>query len=147
MTDQRRLSQEEIADRLEIADLLARYCHAIDSKQWELLDGVFTPDARIDYTTSGGIQGRFPEVKDWLAKTLVHFPMTQHLVTNLQIEIQGDRATSRAYFYNPMGEPKPEGPGLKLFFVGGYYLDKLTRTPAGWRISERFEQQAWMAGR
>jgi hypothetical protein len=46
-----------------------------------------------------------------------------------------------------MGEPKPEGTGLKLFFVGGYYLDKLTRTPAGWRISERFEQQAWMTGR
>ena len=51
------LSNEEISDRLEISDLLTRYCTAIDAKDYELLDECFTPDARVDYVSSGGITG------------------------------------------------------------------------------------------
>ena len=49
---------QELSDRLEINDLLIRYTYAIDDGDWELLDRVFTPDAQIDYTSSGGIAGR-----------------------------------------------------------------------------------------
>src|SRR5690606_10324643 len=110
-----------IADRLAIQDLLTRYCVAIDGDDWELLDTVFTPDAQIDYTSSGGIAGAYPEVRAWLAQVLPGFPVKQHLVTNFSVEITGDRATSRTYFYNPMGRPK-DGGGVALFFVGGWYL-------------------------
>ena len=72
-----RYSLQEISDRLEINDLLSRYTFAIDNKDFDALDAVFTPDATIDYTTSGGIKGRYPEVKAWLAKALSMFPMTQ----------------------------------------------------------------------
>ena len=140
------ISPAEVADRMAILDLLHRYCRAIDTKDWDLLDQVFTPEAWIDYTSSGGTKGRFAEVKEWLAVTLVRFAMTQHLVTNVEITLDGDRAASRAYFYNPMGTARAEG-GLDLFFVGGYYVDRLERTPLGWRIAERLEQQAWVQGR
>jgi 3-phenylpropionate/cinnamic acid dioxygenase small subunit len=133
----------EVSDRFAIEDLLNRYCRAIDTRDWELLDTVFTADAFIDYTTSGGVKGRYPEVRAWLAETLAGFPMSQHLVTNREVKIDGDRAESRAYFYNPMGLARPEG-GMSLFFVGGYYEDKLARTETGWRIRERFERQAWV---
>jgi len=132
-----------IADRLEIEDLLTRYCRAIDSLDWELLDTVFVAEAFIDYTSSGGVKGVYPEVRAWLAQVLPGFPVRQHLVTNLQIRIDGDRATSRAYFYNPMGRPQPDG-SVKLFFVGGDYVDELVRTEAGWRIAQRIEQQLWV---
>ena len=132
-----------IADRLEIQDLLTRYCRAIDGLDWDLLDTVFVADAFIDYTSSGGVQGSYPEVRAWLAQVLPNFPVRQHLVTNLQIKIDGGRATSRAYFYNPMGRPQPDG-SVKLFFVGGDYVDDLVRTDAGWRIARRIEQQLWV---
>jgi hypothetical protein len=40
----------ELSDRAEINDVLIRYTRAIDTGDWDRLDTVFTPDARIDYT-------------------------------------------------------------------------------------------------
>ena len=108
---------QEVSDHVEIQSLFTRYCTAIDSKQYNVLDTVFTPDAFIDYTSAGGISGRPPEIKAWLEKAVGQFPMTQHYVTN-----------------------------FSMLFFGGYYNDKLIRTPEGWRISERIEESTWMYG-
>ena len=138
-------SLEAIADRLEIEEVLTRYAWALDTKQFDGLDDVFTPDAFVDYTSAGGIKGDYPEVKAWLAQVLPHFPAYQHLVTNKDITIDGDRATSRAGFYNPMGQATKDG-ALSYFFVGGEYHDKLVRTDKGWRIAERVEKTIWTDG-
>lgn len=136
---------ELLADRLAIADVLTRYAWSLDSKEFDGLDDVFTDDAHIDYTSSGGVAGAFPEVKAWLASVLPHFPAYQHLVTNTDIRVDGDTATSRAEFYNPMVTAKPDG-SRGIFFVGGEYHDRLARTPAGWRITERIERSVWTDG-
>src|SRR5262252_5400847 len=95
---------ETLADRLAIDDLLTRYAAAIDARDWDALDDVFTSDALIDYTAAGGIKGRFPEVKAWLATALGGYAMSQHYVTNRTVRVEGDTATSRSYVYNPMGK-------------------------------------------
>ena len=38
------MSLEEISDRMEIQDLMVRYSYAIDSRNWDALDDVFTPE-------------------------------------------------------------------------------------------------------
>lgn len=134
-----------IADRLEIEGVLARYAWAIDSREFDGLDEVFTPDAIVDYTSAGGIKGSYPEVKAWLASVLPHFPAYQHFVTNIDVRVDGDTATSRAAFYNPMAQ-HAEGGGRSLFFVGGEYHDTLVRTPDGWRIAARVEKTVWTDG-
>ena len=139
------LSLEEISDRIQINDLLIRYTVALDTKDWELLDTCFTPDAQVDYTTSGGTKGVYPEVRKWLEKALAAFPMTQHFISNSTVEIEGDRARARTYVINPMGFPKEDG-SLHIFTVGAYYNDELVCTDAGWRIAERFEEQAFLDG-
>jgi 3-phenylpropionate/cinnamic acid dioxygenase small subunit len=138
----RTLTLEQISDRIEIDDLLIRYTVAIDTKDWELLDTVYTPDARIDYTTSGGIKGEYPEIRAWLAEALAPFTMTQHLISNSVAKIDGDTASARTMVFNPMGTDDGKG-GLNLFYVGAWYDDKLVRTPDGWRIAERFEEKAF----
>lgn len=136
---------QTMVDRLEIEDVLTRYAWAIDSREFDGLDEVFTPDAFVDYTSAGGIKGKYPEVKAWLASVLPHFPAYQHLVTNKDIRIDGDTATSRSGFYNPMGQ-QAEGGRMTFFFVGGEYHDKLVRTGDGWRIEERVEKTVWTDG-
>ena len=136
---------QEISDLLEIQSLLTSYCTSIDSKQYDGLDSVFISDAFIDYTSAGGIKGHFPEVKAWLEEVLGLFSMTQHAVTNFDIRVDGDKATSRCIFYNPMGLNTPEGK-MPMFFVGGYYNDELVRTADGWRITERIEDSSWNYG-
>jgi 3-phenylpropionate/cinnamic acid dioxygenase small subunit len=139
------LTLQQLSDRIEIDDLLIRYTRAIDDKDWALLDTVFTPDAEVDYTSSGGIAGRYPEARAWLAKALAPFPVTAHYVTNSEVTLDGDRAKARTAVYNPMFSPTKEG-GLHHFAVGAYYVDELVRTPAGWRIAKRVEQQAFLEG-
>ena len=140
------LDAQEVADRVEISWLLTRYCTAIDSKRFDLLDDVFTEDAMIDYSSSApDVRGTRAEMKQWLSEVLAFFPVTQHLVSNTEFEIDGDRAATRTMFFNPMGW-QDEASELQLFFVGGYYEDKLVRTEAGWRIVERVEQASWSKG-
>lgn len=137
------LSLKEISDRIEIDDLLVRYTRAIDEKDWNLLDSVFVPDADIDYTTSGGIAGKYPEVRSWLGKALAAFPITIHAISNSTIELDGDRARGKTLVNNPMVIPQ-EGGGQHQFTVWAWYIDDLVRTPEGWRIAKRFEQQVFV---
>lgn len=133
---------EELIDRREIDDLLIRYATAVDTKDWDLYETCFTEDAFIDYESAGGIKGKLPEVRTWLEKTLVMFPMTQHVVCNRVVNLDGNKATARSVFYNPMGLPQGDSRQI-LFFDGGYYNDQLVKTKTGWRISERIEESSY----
>jgi hypothetical protein len=138
------LSLEEISDRLEIQQLLIDYSTAIDRKRFDDLDRVFTPDAYIDYRVTGGIDGRFPEVKAWLKEVLPNFPAYYHMLGNIDIRISydpaGDSASSRAICFNPMifdAEQK------QIYFVGIWYVDEFTRTADGWRMNKRVEEKCF----
>jgi ketosteroid isomerase-like protein len=136
------LSIQEISDRLEIQQLLIDYANAIDRRDFDALDAIFTADAYIDYRPMGGIDGRFPEIKAWLGPALAGFPRYQHLVGNMDIRVDGDTATSRTACFNPMVAPSQGGDG-QVMFLGLWYLDKFVRTPTGWRMSERIEENCY----
>ena len=136
------MTLQVMSDRLEIQDLFARYSFAIDERDWNALDSVFTPDARIDYTESGGAKGSVCEIKAWLPRALERFPAFQHMVATTKLTLQGDSATSRTILFNPMVHRDAEG-AHHTFFIGLWYRDKLVRTMEGWRIAERYEEIGW----
>ncbi|TQF74024.1 nuclear transport factor 2 family protein [Rhodococcus spelaei] len=129
---------QTIGDRIEITDLLTRYAHAVDTKDWSLYRTVFTPDAHIDYSATGGPLGTVEEVVSALTPMLDLFTQTQHFVSNLTVGLAGDEATVRAMFFNPMVVK----PG-KQFFCGGWYNHELVRTEDGWRSRRLVEESAW----
>ena len=129
---------QTLADRIEINDLLTKYATAVDNKDWALYRTVFTPDAFIDYESAGGVKGSLDEVVAWMETTMAGFPMTQHLVANVGVELDGDAAKVRAMFYNPM----QMGNG-KNFWCGGWYNHQLVRTADGWRSKQLIEESAW----
>lgn len=137
------MSLQEISDRMEINNLLIDYCNAIDSGDFDGLDAVFTPDALIDYSALGGPRGSYPEIKSYLARVLPQFPARQHLIANSRIWIEGDAARGRTMCHNPMEMPLGSG-GTQVAFYGLWYLDRLVRTPAGWRIRERVEEKGYV---
>jgi len=135
------LSHQDLSDRAEIQDLLVVYCEAIDSRDWDALDNVFTSEAIIDYTEAGGARGTLSEIKIYLDKGLGKFSGYQHMLGLPQIKLDGDKATSRTILFNPMVMDKDGQP--HVFFVGLWYCDKLLRTDQGWRISERHEEVSY----
>ncbi len=139
---------QELVDRAEIEAALVRYTRAIDTGDWDRLDTVFTPDAQIDYTSTGGIAGGYAEVKPWLAEMLPIFPRRLHTLGQVDIELSGEPADSAqvaAYFHNPMGLPQSEGPDHLVEF-GGVYHHEFVRTADGWRCRRLLEQLVWKRG-
>lgn len=132
---------EQISDRLEIEDLIADYADAIDRGDIDALDHIFTPDAQIDYSAMGGAIGSYPEIKQFLKKSLGAFKSTQHLIANYQIKLDGDRASGKIMCFNPMEFAGDKAP--PVFFLGLWYLDEYVRTADGWRICKRSEQKSW----
>ncbi|MCD0449951.1 nuclear transport factor 2 family protein [Actinocorallia sp. API 0066] len=138
-------SSQAVLDRLEIADLLARYGLAVDSGRWSLLDTVFTPDAILDYTATGGAKGGLREVRAWLSEVLPAFPGRLHLLGPPAIAFDGDHAGVTVAFTDtlaPSREPLgAAAPGLVQ--GGGYYHHRMERTPVGWRSRELVVEQSW----
>lgn len=136
------LSLQEISDRMEIQELIVRYAYAIDDRNWDALDQVFTPDAIIDYTEVGGARGKRDEIKQYLSEAMQRFPVYQHLSTTTEIRLSGDDAKARTILFNPM-VVRVEGLDDQLFYVGLWYCDDLVRTSEGWRITHRHEKKSW----
>lgn len=117
----------ELADRIELQEIPGRYGDAIDDRNWDGLDAIFTPDATFDLTDLGSrkLIG-LPEIKRFMDVEAQH-PRT-HLMTNIYVD------------------DTPEG--VKLFFrivamrSGGLvgsasYYDDVVKTPHGWRVKDR----------
>jgi SnoaL-like protein len=128
----------EVADRLEITELLSRYAHAIDAMDWDLLATVFTEDVVADFSSVGQyvemdatINGFEPLVA-WYEVALAPFQGVMHFMTNHLIDLDGDRARTRSYMH------------VLNMSMGGVYHADCVRTPAGWRISYfRLEERRW----
>ncbi|MQY20293.1 nuclear transport factor 2 family protein [Nocardia macrotermitis] len=137
------LSLQEISDRMEIQDLMVRYSHAVDTRQWGLLDEVFTADAYIDYSAMGGSAGDLGATKEFLAAMLPNFLAFQHLISNSSISVDGDTATGRTLCHNPMIVADAEGK-QSLMLCGLWYLDTFVRVDGQWRIQRREEEKGYM---
>lgn len=139
---------QRLIDRAEIADALTRYTLAVDTGDWDALDTVFTPDAAIDYSESGGIVGAFPEVKAWLAEMLPAFSSRRlHTVGQISYAFSSsaEEAEVIAYFDNPM-VISDGSDGERVVEVGGLYRHTFIRTPQGWRSRKLHEEVTWTRG-
>jgi 3-phenylpropionate/cinnamic acid dioxygenase small subunit len=134
---------QELLDRAEISDLLARYSTALDSRTWELLGEVFLPDAACDYGALGSPQG-LAEITALIRGTIADLDATQHLVGNVVVQVHADEATADCYLISQ--HIRRDTPGGDHYFLGGRYSDRLLRTPSGWRIAHRTLHRMWATG-
>ncbi len=137
------MTLEQLSDQAELQRLAVDYAYAIDERQFDKLDQVFTPDAYIDYRAMGGIDGPYPKVKAWLPEALKHFPGYQHFIGNGRFDVTGDTAVGKIACFNPMVIPDPQGGAPSTIFLGLWYIDRYVRTAQGWRIAERSEIKSY----
>src|SRR5579864_9814671 len=88
------MNLQEISDRFEIMDLQIKYAAAIDKKDIDSLDQIFSEDARIDFSKAGGPCANLRMIKKFLQENLGDLPR-QHLISNFQIRLAGNRAEVR----------------------------------------------------
>ena len=125
----------------EISDLIVRYTYGCDRCDERLLASVYYEDAREDH---GSFVGKAPDFAAWATdfhKKVVH---TKHIVTNMLIEVDGNRATAQTYVLafirmrreTPWVATNQDGSLFDRTF-GGRYLDHLEKRSGEWKIAER----------
>jgi len=130
---------EHVVNRIEITDFFSRYARAVDTRDWDLYRTLFTADAHIDYSSSGGSVGNLEETVSFLSKALDMFEMSQHLVTNIEVlKKEGNKADVLALFNNPMRLK-----GGEIWFVGGKYRHELIQSDLGWKSRKLVEETLW----
>ena len=122
----------ELQDRQDVSDLLIRYATGIDRRDWDLFRTVFTPDCHLDYGEIGVWDG-VEAVTEFMDVAHAAAGYLMHRISNIVIDLQGDRATTRCYVDAwIMAADNNSGVNAR-----GFYDDEIVRTDAGWRIARR----------
>lgn len=130
------------ADEKAIIDLTIAYTWALDTKQFDELRNVFTPDATA--MLHGVASDSADAIIARISGSLNRLDLTQHLIGNHQVRIDGDTATCRCQLQSQHLKSGTEGG--ETYLIGGTYEDQLVRTAAGWRINHRVMTETWHAG-
>jgi hypothetical protein len=122
-----------MSDHDQILDTLARYARGVDERDFAAVAALFTPDATIDYSVSGGAKLTGAELAGWLGRSLAMFRMTQHLLGLPVIEVTGDSARTRVGVLATHVQTKLDGSETTAV-LNGTYRHEWSRTRSGWRI-------------
>jgi len=136
------------ATLLSIRNTIANYCIALDTKNFSLLEKVFTPETKADYKA---VSPKYPLIEGvgvFLERIAVILKgrITQHGLTTQRLEFEDDATVSggkvcKAITYftaNTFTEGQSENGELDHVTVFGMYDDKLVEIEEGeWRIIER----------
>jgi hypothetical protein len=127
-------SSSETADRQAITDLIYRYCRSMDRRDAPLGYTVFHDDAVTDYG-EGFFSGSGHGFIDWVTELHASFTTHSHQITNIILELDGDRAASESYAIVALRRMD----GDQLVQITGWcrYLDRWSRRAGRWAIDKR----------
>lgn len=133
---------DELIAREEIRDLIYRYSHAIDRRDWAALDAIFWPDGQLEYGLYDDRAGGFtPVVQQVYAETGIH--ITQHFIGNCILRVQGDTACGETYVQALHRVPNGAGDYYDLL-MASRYLDTFEQREGEWRIVFRKVAFDWL---
>jgi len=146
MTEAEKL--QVLLDRAEISEVVYNYATGVDQKDEKLFRSIWADEITVD-----GVGGQFGESKPatlsadkWahvIIRRISKFAVTQHVLTNPKIEVNGDQAKCVVYM-----QARHFVPGWKqgdpIYDMGGFYTHDLIRTPQGWRIKSYCLHVLWL---
>ncbi|HWL44930.1 MAG TPA: nuclear transport factor 2 family protein [Ilumatobacter sp.] len=122
----------------EIRKILARYCHAVDRADEELLRSVYHDGAFDDH--SAFFRGPAAEFAPFCVRAMrERFAATMHQASNVLIEVDGTGAAVQSSYLAAnllLGR-------AELHWYGGRYLDRFEHRDGAWRISHRLVLHDW----
>jgi hypothetical protein len=141
------MTQDLLADRVELVELPAKMAWNLDHKEWSDMLDLFTEEVRVDYTSLNGGEPVTVPRKDLIEKWRTNregLSATQHLVSNQLVRITGDSATVTAMFQATHVLPNPYGG--PMWTLGGRYTYGMVRQQDGWRINSIAMDIIWADG-
>lgn len=127
-----------LLDKNDCVELVHKFARAIDRCDADLVGQIFHPDATDDH---GGFKGTANDFVPWVMEVLSGMRRTQHIIGNILIAVDGDRAQGESYFIAHHVLPGDDGD--RFMIAAGRYLDRFERRDGAWRISHRHAVYDW----
>lgn len=134
-------------DKLDITELLYRYALAVDTNDFAQMAGIFTPDASFVLLGMEAAEWRWSvsEYCEFVSAIVRQCDWVVHNTSNVIVDVKGDAASAVSYLSTAYGVKAGEHVaqfGIHAdhptdVTIGARYRDRLVRTEAGWRITER----------
>ena len=123
---------EQWLDKQEITEQLYRYARGVDRMDRALTRACWHAEGTADYR--GMFEGSADALLDWMWKLHDGMQTHSHQMSNVLIELEGDRAASETYVtvaLRTAGKPATD------IFSRGRYLDRWSRRDGVWAIDHR----------
>jgi|ERR1700729_145603 hypothetical protein len=120
-----------LVDRAAITDVLTAMPNRANAKAFDSIPELFTEDGVIEvpYATIPAA-----EIPERVGRIIGAFDATHHMVSNIEIDINGDVARSHHYL-RAVHVPDAQHPDLHADY-GAIYDNEYRRTSAGWKLSK-----------
>ena len=142
--------RDEVRDRVELTELLARFATGIDTCDWSMYRSVFTDEIDLDYSSwRPELRDRW-RADDWVTRASHLFPgltASRHALTNVVVTFDPDDADVARVRANIAADHVLGDRGAtEVFTVNGHYDDWCVRTASGWRIARKRLVVEWTTG-
>ena len=124
-----------LVSRAQIEEVLVAYARGNDRLDADLLRGCFWPESLHKH---GGFDGKSIDFVNFALKILNSVKYTAHHISNISIQVDGDRALTECYYFAHHRRVKKDGSGGEEdAFFEGRYLDEFERRAGVWKIIHR----------
>lgn len=120
-----------------ISEVKARYCRALDTKDWAGYGDVFTDDVELDTRPAGGSLTYGREALLRIVRSSVETARTAHQVHSPEIDLDGDTANVIWAMQDRVvwGEDRRQKMGNAGHTGYGHYQERYVRQDGRWRIA------------
>ena len=123
---------KQLLDKQAIIEQIYHYCRGVDRMDLALTRACWHVNGTADYV--GMFQGGADALLDWIWTVHAGMQAHSHQMTNILVELDGDRAVSETYSTVVL---RTRGDAGQDIFVRGRYLDRWSRRDGGWAIDHR----------
>ncbi len=126
------MTEREVIDRMEITDLVMRYCRGIDRRDFDLVRSLYHDDAIDDH--GHYFRGSPDDYVAWLPAAMADLDSTIHAIHNSLLVIDGDRAEGE---HQVTAFHRSRAPDRQEMIIHGRYLDRYEKRDNVWKFSFR----------
>jgi 3-phenylpropionate/cinnamic acid dioxygenase small subunit len=141
-------TEQQLADRHDITDLVYRLGAVLDDQRFDDMRTLVVEEATVR-TPGGAAEGREALIAQARRNHQPDEP-TQHVITNVLVDLDGDRAKVRANLVVTFASPAHRDAALPApptkYTLGEIYRFDVVRTPEGWRFSRVETSPVWISG-
>lgn len=123
-----------LVSRAQIEEVLLAYARGNDRADADLIRSCFWPESTHRH---GRFDGKSTDFIAFALKIIGTVKYSTHHISNVSIQVDGDRALSECYYLAHHRRSMKEGTGEEDAFFEGRYLDDFERRDGVWKIIRR----------